>query len=342
MSGYENKDGILTVTFNPAVDKTVFIDGRFKAGELNRSSASLISCGGKGINVSRALCKLGCRTTAVGFCGGIFGEILKSGLDREQVPYSLVQTAAQTRMNIKLIDSFGGCTEINDSGCAVTSDETEELFSLVKREAGKNKIAVIAGSFPQGVENNVQNHMINELSEMGIRVVCDMSGDRLRSAVEAHPYMIKPNIHELSELIGRPVESFEEAVENSERIYIKTGVTVLCTVGASGSVYSGVEGTYIADAPEVAVRGFAGAGDTYLAAFLCARFRYSDGSEPALKQNNKKYIPESPDNSEEVITYAMKAAASAAAAAVECPGTELPEVRRMLELRDIIKVKRIS
>ena len=267
---------------------------------------------------------------------------MKNGLECEQVPYRLVQTVAQTRMNIKLIDSFGGCTEINDSGYTVTSDEAKQFFSLVKRESEKNKIAVIAGSFPQGVENNVQNLMINELSEMGIRVVCDMSGDRLKSAVEAHPYMIKPNIHELSELIGRPVESFEEAVENSERIYKKTGVTVLCTVGASGSVYSGVEGTYIADVPKVDVRGFAGAGDTYLAAFLCARFGYLDGSEPAIKQNNKKYIPESPDNSEEVITYAMKTAASAAAAAVECPGTELPEVRRMLELRDIIKVKRIS
>lgn len=342
MSGYENKDGILTVTFNPAVDKTVFVDGRFRAGELNRSSASLISCGGKGINVSRALCKLGCRTTAVGFCGGIFGEILKNGLEREQVPHSLVQTAAQTRMNIKIIDSFGGCTEVNDSGYAVTFDETEQLFSLVKRESEKYKVVVIAGSFPQGVENNVQNLMINKLSEMSIRVVCDMSGDRLRAAVKAHPYMIKPNIHELSELIGKPVESFEEAVENSERIYKKTGVTVLCTVGKSGSVYSGVEGTYIANAPEVAVRGFAGAGDTYLAAFLCSRFGYPDGSGSAVKQNNKKYTSESPDNSEKVIICAMKTAASAAAAAVECPGTELPEACRMMELRDIIKVKRIS
>lgn len=101
MSGYENKDGILTVTFNPAVDKTVFVDGRFRAGELNRSSASLISCGGKGINVSRALCKLGCRTTAVGFCGGIFGEILKNGLEREQVPHSLCANSCSDKNEYK-------------------------------------------------------------------------------------------------------------------------------------------------------------------------------------------------------------------------------------------------
>lgn len=342
MADYKDKGGILTVTFNPAVDKTVFIDGRFSAGVLNRSSSSLISCGGKGINVSRALCKLGCRTTAIGFCGGTCGRMLKEGLEHEKVPNYLAETSAQTRMNIKLIDSFGGCTEINDTGYTVSSDEVKTLISLVRSEAVKNKVAVIAGSFPQGVENNVQKLMISELSEMGIKVVCDHSGEWLKSAVESRPYMIKPNIHELSELINKPVESFEEAVENSEKVYKKTGVSVLCTVGACGSVYSGKEGTFTADAPKVTVRGFAGAGDTYLAAFLCARFGYSETLQKKSYPQSKNGFPESRNDGEELIAYAMKTAASAAASAVECPGTELPEADSMLKLRDLIKVKRIS
>lgn len=309
---------IVTVTFNPALDRTVFTDRAFRAGELNRVSHSVVSCGGKGINVSRMLRLLGADTVALGFSGGESGALLKKRLESEGVPFRFAETAAATRTNIKMIDGDGICTELNEAGGTITEDEIDVLLSLIKEETADADIAVMAGSFPQLVKNDVENLLktvIKELHDSGKTVICDMSGDTLRYAIEAGADLIKPNISELSALVKKELSDINSAVENSSLIYKRTGTEVLCTVGEQGAVYAGKNGVYISDAPRVTVRGFAGAGDSYLAAYLFSVSLGDDTSE------------------------AMKLAASAAAAAVECEGTELPEREALYRYKDKINVR---
>lgn len=306
---------ISTITLNPALDRAMYFESPFRTGVLNRASHTVTAVGGKGINLSRAARRLGIPSDAYGFIGGPSGDMIKQCLADEGANPRLTVTDAETRCCIKLIDSEGTCTEANERGGPITQDEFERLIREIERGAHfstttpdfNEQYFVMGGSIPQGVEKDVYFHIINMLNNIKVKAVVDTSGEALKLAVKASPYMIKPNSDELYELTGRRAETREEAVEICREVYNSTGIRVLCTLGKNGSAYVGPEGVSTSRAFKVCAKSFAGAGDTYLAAFLS---RY--------KEDNKPRIDE-----------AMRFGASAAAAKVELEGTVFPDAAAM-------------
>ena len=293
----------ITLTLNPALDISVSADDA-QVGRLNITGSSSISCGGKGINVSRALRVMGENSTAYALLGGEPGRILAGMASREGVSLAVTRTAAPTRINIKVIADGGARqTELNGRGGPIAESELIGLFRSIKDDldragASESVTAVLSGSIPQGVEKSVYNSLTAMLRSRGAKVVVDASGEALKLAAEAKPDLIKPNAAELGGLIGRTIESFGGLVDCAREFYRNTGVAVLATSGGDGAVYAGKEGVWTVNAPKITMKSFAGAGDTFLAAFL---YRLRDGLGDALRF-----------------------AASAAAAKVELEGAAMP------------------
>ncbi len=298
---------LTTITLNPALDRTMYFDAPFLSGELNRASSSMLSLGGKGINVSRVAKLMGHDTESISFCGGRNGEIMRAMLAEEGIPARLFSTACESRMNLKMIDRDGGCTEANERGGPVTEAEMQALADGLfdSFSTGSAQVFALGGSIPQGVDKAVYNMLTTLLKSRGAYVILDCDGEALQKGLEAAPHLIKPNLYELSLLVGKKLSTTEEAVENASAIYGETGTHVLCTLGGKGALLACERGVCTVTSPQVPMRGFTGAGDTFLASFICSMAEGKD------------------------IEEALAFASSTAAAKVTLPGTELPEREMM-------------
>lgn len=303
-----------TLTLNPALDRTMYFD-TFVSGGLNRAVApSRLTLGSKGINVSRFLSVCGQTAPAYGFAGGSMGQQMLAMLKEEGIETRFVPTAAETRLNVKMITADGVGTEANERGGPITEEERDALLTSLTeqaradREAGNTAWFFVGGSIPQGVEKSVYYRLVENLRKCGAHVLLDCDGEALKKGIKARPHLIKPNLFELSQLVGNPELTEGQVVENCWKLYRETAVRILCTMGGKGAVYAGPQGVYSVDAPRVAVRGFTGAGDTFLASFVYAVCRGED------------------------ITQSLAFAAGCAGAKVEMPGSEMPSLARAREL----------
>ena len=287
---------IVTVTLNPAIDRYGAIDYP----------------GGKGINVSRALKKMGTDSEAVFFAGGDTGKKLVSLIESEGITCSVVETVAPTRVNIKT-----PCGEFNASGGPINEEELAKLIQKIEikaKSADKSQLYVISGSIPQGVEKPVYNFLIKMLKECGNMTALDTGGENLHKAICTGPDIIKPNLAELESLLGTRISTIAQAVEKCFRLFEDTGIEVLCTMGGNVSIYAGADGLYTADSLQVEVRSTVGAGDTFLAAFIHERMVTGD------------------------VTAALRFASGAAAAKVTLPGTVMPDLAEMRRYAEKVRV----
>ncbi len=319
---------IATLTLNPCIDKTLYVSDAFQTGSLNRASSSVCCAGGKGINVSRLQKKLGAETEVFGFSGGAVGEMLQEYLQSEQIFGSFTKTACETRMCIKIIDDFGDCTEINEGGGPIREDEWNTLLSQLsdfRRECeGEDGILVCAGSIPRGLSKSAYSEVCQMLLGSRVRVVLDADGDALRHGLEGRPWLIKPNIHELTAYFGKRIACedtrslAEYAASAGKEIFQSFGTRVICTMGGAGAVYVSGEDAIFVNAPKVLLRSFAGAGDTFLSAFLYAHFMENQVDEDA-----------------------MRFASAAAAAKVAGETSSLPEKEDIVRYLDMVHAVRL-
>lgn len=141
---------IITVTMNPAIDKTVDID-RLERGDLNRIKRVELDAGGKGINVSKTIKELGGSSIATGFLGGNSGQIIRQVLKDWGVETDFVEVDGETRTNLKVVEKMGEVTELNEPGPEVTEAQLEALMLKLEGYAGADTLFVLAGSIPKGV-----------------------------------------------------------------------------------------------------------------------------------------------------------------------------------------------
>ncbi|MHC1695614.1 MAG: 1-phosphofructokinase family hexose kinase [Eubacteriales bacterium] len=318
----------VTLTLNPALDKAMYFSS-FNVGELNRSDYSLVTLGSKGINISRVLRLFGADAPALGFEGGDNGRVMMNMLDGEGISHRFVHTAAPTRMNVKLI-SGSTCTEANEKGGPITPEEAGELLSLLERETKEADCIFLGGSIPSGMERDIYARLVEMARANNCQAFLDCDGKALEYGLEARPYMIKPNLYELDLLTGdttvlpRDKKAFDKAVDGVCRrcmdIYKSKGTRVICTLGGDGALYAGPEGGFYVSSPRVELRGFAGAGDTFLASFCAASWGYAKETAGDTKS-------------------AMRFASSAAASKVELEGTTLPRREDMGKFLDKVSVR---
>jgi 1-phosphofructokinase len=261
---------IVTVTPNPAIDRTVSIR-TFTIGTINRAVAERIDIGGKGINVARHLALLGCDVVATGFLEAAdFHRVLQT-LAVQGVQTDFVRVAGHTRMNLKILDPVTGEeTEINESGPRLAPEAAPALLETLRALTPRCEVMVFSGSLPPGAPADFYADAIELAAAAGVRAVLDAAGDALRHGIAAKPDLIKPNRAEAEELLGIPLETDAELVAGVKRLVEYGARTAVISLGADGALCASAAGVWRARAPRITARNTVGAGDAMVAALAWA------------------------------------------------------------------------
>ncbi|ASS96694.1 1-phosphofructokinase [Peribacillus simplex] len=255
---------IYTVTLNPSIDYLVEVES-FQMGKVNRTSYDAKFPGGKGINVSRVLKRLGNSTTALGFIGGQTGEFVKRFLRQEEIFTDFTEIAGDTRINIKL--KTGMETEINSQGPVISKGNYQQLFSQIE-QLNNNDILILSGSIPSSVPSDVYETMARSCSHNGIKVVVDTSGKGLMNVLPHQPFLIKPNHHELGELFSTEIRTVDDAREYGAKLVEAGAQNVIVSMAGQGAVLCSGGESYSANVPKGNVINSVGAGDSMVAGFI--------------------------------------------------------------------------
>ena len=305
---------IITVTLNPAIDKTVTISN-FTAGEVNRIETLRSDVGGKGINVSKCLKELGCESTAAAFWGGEAGRSGEAQLRESGVESLPVFIEGTTRTNMKIIDPEQGTnTDINEPGPQISPEELEQLIQKLDEKLNQGDILVLAGSIPAGISPDIYKELTIRYKEKGVKVFLDADGESFAEGIKASPYLIKPNIDELSRYAGEKITDIR-GILKAVKPLLQSGIEkIVVSMGAQGAVFIQKGRILIASSLNVPVLSTVGAGDSMVAALAY-------GEEKGLDEKK---------------TYKLSMAMGAAS--VMCSGTQAPKASTVESLYHMVNM----
>ncbi len=306
---------IKTVTLNPAMDKTVEING-FTVGTVNRIAAVRLDAGGKGINVAKVLKVLEGQSQALGILAGHNGQVIKAYLDEQGIDNDFVFVAGETRTNLKVVDFLNHThTDINEPGAEINPQDLQELQQKIFAEITPKSILILSGSVPVKMQRHIYQAWILQARASGARTILDADGELLQEGVKAAPSVIKPNIHELERLLNRQISSPGDAVVAS-RSLLELGIgLVVVSMGEDGALFVQKDQAIQADGLKVEVKSTVGAGDAMVAALALALDRQYSLEE----------------------TVALSVATSAAQ--VMTPGTEPPRLSDVRVLTEKVRFR---
>jgi 1-phosphofructokinase len=285
---------IVTFTANPSLDRTVALPGPLQRGEVQRAVSVSQESGGKGVNVSRALCASGVQTVAV--LPGADSDPVLAGLRHDGVPFAALPIDEPLRTNVALTEPGGVTTKINEPGPVLSPDEQEALISLLLQRARGASWVVLAGSLPPGFPADFYatvTHRLRSTADGAPLIAVDSSGKPLAAALSGGkatmPDLLKPNAEELAELAAaagftmalstEELEADPEAAAVAAAAVVRSGVgAVLATLGSKGAVLVTADGAWLATHPPVDAVSTVGAGDSSLAGYLLA---HGLGAAPA-------------------------------------------------------------
>jgi len=273
---------IVTVTLNAAIDRTLTVPN-FQLGQRHRASAGLQLAGGKGINVARALKRLGVPVVVTGLAGGRTGTRIVEELTGESILNDLVRIGDESRTSTAVVDpTSGSYTEINEWGPLVEPEELEMLFEKLRYLSRDADYVVIAGSLPRGVEPDFYAELIRELNRRQVPTVLDSEGEPLRLGLEAEPYLVSPNQREAEALVGQEFyeqQDFALALEHISELGARN-VLITNEAGCFARLREGRKTRrYRALAPHLDPISVVGAGDVLLGGFIAAQL---EGKAPEL------------------------------------------------------------
>ncbi|KQZ82453.1 MULTISPECIES: 1-phosphofructokinase [unclassified Pseudomonas] len=258
---------ILTLTLNPALDLTVELS-RLEPGQVNRSDALHSHAAGKGVNVAQVLADLGHQLTVSGFLGEDNLQAFETLFAKRGFVDAFIRVPGETRSNIKLAESDGRITDLNGPGPMVSAAAQQDLLDRLDQIAPGHDAVVVAGSLPQGVSPQWLQALIVRLKNLGLKVALDTSGEALRAALTAGPWLIKPNSEELAEVLGSEAVSVLAQAEAANRLHALGIEHVVISHGADGVNWFSVGSALHATPPKVSVASTVGAGDSLLAGML--------------------------------------------------------------------------
>lgn len=266
---------IYTVTCNPAIDYVVQLSGSLKQGEINRNQSEAFHLGGKGINVSHMLRELGHDSVSFGFVAGFTGEALENGLKAGGLSTHFIHVnEGMTRINVKVKATEE--TEINGIGPVVTEGDLEKLYAeLAHLESGD--FLVLSGSLPKGLPATCYEDIMKRLAGKGIHMIVDAAGELLLHTLKHHPFLIKPNHHELAEILGKPLATEEEILAGAQVLQKMGAKNVLVSMAGDGAVLLDEDGrVHRMHCPKGQVISSVGAGDSMVAGFLAGMIETKD------------------------------------------------------------------
>ena len=257
---------IYTVTLNPALDKTVEIPN-FALGSVNRITALRTDPGGKGINVSKVIAALGGESEALGILGGETGKTIANKLQEMELRFNFSFVSGQTRTNLKVVDPVNRtCTDINEPGTPVEPATLEQVKQKLTEAVAPGDIVVLSGSLPKGAPTDTYRRFAEHCQNIGAKVFLDADGDAMKEGLKARPYLVKPNEHELSRLLGRELTTMEELLEGARQLLAEGVQMAVVSMGHRGALYVTGKETVVAEGLDVPVASAVGAGDSVVAA----------------------------------------------------------------------------
>ena len=265
---------IYTVTFNPSLDYIVSVDD-FKLGLTNRTSSELILPGGKGTNVSTVLKNLGFESTALGFVAGFSGKENVKRLNDMGIKSDFISIEnGISRINLKLKSIDG--TEINGAGPDISEEKVNELMDKLN-QLKEGDVLVLAGSIPSSMSDNIYRDIMADLKDRGVMIVVDATKDLLLNVLEYHPFLIKPNNHELGEIFDVKLTTREEVIPYGRKLQEKGARNVLVSMAGEGAVLIAEDGqVFDAPAPKGKLINGVGAGDSMVAGFVAGWIEKQD------------------------------------------------------------------
>ena len=309
---------IVTVTMNPAIDKTVEIETLIPGG-LNRIRQVEYDAGGKGINVSKTIRALGGTSIATGFLGGSAGKMIENVLKEQEIEHHFIWMEGETRINTKVHERNGSVTELNEPGPVISEEKCSELCSLLLELAGPETLFVLAGSIPGGMDPKIYGEIIRLVHGKGAKVLLDADGQLFRNALEAGPDMIKPNRAELEGFMGTENGASEKELLAAAKRLKETGIeSVTVSMGGNGAMLLLPGFEVRCPALSVKAQSTVGAGDAMVAAMA-----YSW---------DKKLSPE------ETVRFCM----AASAGAVTTVGTKPPTRELVDTLKEQVMMEQIG
>jgi len=274
---------ILTVTLNPAVDKT-YTAGELITGHANRMRTAMSFAGGKGINVARVLRQYGQLVCATGFLGGYAGDFIEDTLLDKQVECQFVRVEGETRSNINILADNGYATEIIEPGPLIGEEPLEEFLALYGELVAQCEAVVLSGSTGRGIPEDIYKTLVERARLKGVRTMLDTSGESLRSGIRARPYFIKPNQKELEYIVGHKLVNREAVIEAATLLHMGGIAHVVVSMGKNGLLYVCSGGkAYYARAENIQALNTAGCGDCVVASFAMSFLR-RDSKEEALRR----------------------------------------------------------
>lgn len=272
---------IYTVTFNPAIDYVIKVDD-LTLGMVNRTKREDMYCGGKGINVSNVLSNLGIDSVGLGFIAGFTGDAIEAGAkELGFTPDFIRLREGMTRINVKIKSNEE--SEINGMGPVIHDDELNKMFEKIDKLQDGDML-VLAGSIPASLPEDIYEKIMARLQGKEIQIVVDATKDLLLNVLKYHPFLIKPNNHELGEMFGIVLKDNDEIITYAKKLQEKGARNVLVSMAGDGAILITENGdVHVSPCPKGEVKNSVGAGDSMVAGFITGYLRSEGDYEEALK-----------------------------------------------------------
>ncbi len=307
---------ITTICLNPSFDKTVEID-KLQIGEVNRIRKMRVDLGGKAINVAVVARRLGLDVKCIGVMGEDGASELSALMDREGLQHHFLSLPGRVRTNLKIVlKDEKGVTELNEPGIEMNEDNLHAFFELARKETQDSDIVVINGSLPQGCPQGVYRDLMLALENK--KCILDTEGAELElGAKGAHPFLIKPNLHEMETTLGLELRTMR-SIRDAALLFIRLGVQhAVVSMGAMGAMYVDAERTLFAPALRVSTKSTVGAGDAMIGGMLLGYEKEGD------------------------MAKAFKYGVAAGAASVMTEGTQLVTPEDFYQLLDQVRIQEV-
>ena len=309
---------IITVTMNPAIDKTAYVETLHVRG-LNRLENVNSTPGGKGINVSKTICALGGNSIATGFLAGGSGAYIENCLRDLNIQSDMVYVDGETRVNLKVVDAQKELTELNEVGPSIRAEQCMHLCDKVVSLAKANDIVVLSGSVPQGVSKDVYALLISRLKQKQARVILDADRALFEQGMKAKPNIIKPNKYELCKYFNAREDIDDAQVAILAKRLLLEGVDlVVVSMGKAGALFVDENHSVRVAGLQIDAQSSVGAGDAMVAALAYG----VDQSLPF----------------EEMVRLAL----ATSAGACESKGTQPAPLERVRRLMKEVKIEKVE
>lgn len=273
---------IVTVTLNPALDKTYTTSNLIK-GQVNRMDSVTLIPGGKGINVARVLREFDYEVVTTGFLGGYTGDFIETSLKNHQIPTQFVKIQGETRTNSNIVGEDGYITEILEPGCEISKEEAQLFMNQYGILCKNCSLVVLSGSVIQGMPKDIYASLIKIAKENHQKVLLDSSGQFFVQGLRELPYLVKPNIKELEFAVGKRLENMSSIAEAARLLQQRGIKKVVVSLGEKGILYVDRDVCMRGSVSNIRKVNTVGCGDSVVASYAMSILA-EDSIEAALRQ----------------------------------------------------------